>query len=522
MLLCLSTLALAAGSSTDIELLHPTFTTGSVPGIDSPEQLAQGTIRVGLFTQYERDPLIIYSYGHEHGAVVSHRQTTVLGGSWEVHERVTLRAHLPLVAQWGTDVLQYSADGVGLGDAWLGASGVAGTVGPVTFGGHLDVGLPSGKKAAYIGEAYPRGAVGLLIDTTVGPVQFIGDLSAMFRAPVDTGMDFQLGSELSLNTGVKYQLWPGRVLLHAGILTRGGFTHLFQGGAENSSEIVGGAQYVLRDDLVLDVGVGKGLADGYGTTEFRAYAGLTWVRVPPPKEIAPEPVRISVADLEDRPPIEEEDPEFFFEEVEPEEPAWEEDQLARITGLQIEIRDPIQFEFDTANILPESFPIFDSIAQILNENPQIVSVVIEGHASEEGTYEYNFDLSNRRAGAVFQALIKAGVHPSRLAYRGMGEVVPVAEGTDEASLASNRRVEFHIVRQLTPEETLPDYERQILLPWSGEPIEIQLQPRPDLVPVTEQPAEQPPTEAPPVEERPLINPDEFLDDAEEEEEEVAP
>ncbi len=520
MLLGLSTLAFAAGTSTDIELMRPTFTSGSVPGIDSPEHFAPGTIRVGLFTQYERDPLIVYSYGQEHGAVVSHRQTAVLGGSWEVHERVTVRASLPFIAQWGTDVLQYSADGVGLGDAWLGASAVAGTLGPVVLGAHLDLGLPTGRKLAYMGETYPRGTVGLLIDTTVGPVQFIGDLSAMFRAPVDTGMDFHLGSELSLNTGVKYNLWPGRVMLHAGVLTRGGFSNLFQGGAENSSEVIGGAQYVLRDDLVLDIGVGKGIADGYGTTEFRAFAGLTWVRVPPPKEIAPAPVRISVADLEDRPPIEEEDPEFFIEEVEPEEPAWEEDQLARITGLEIEIRDPIQFEFDTANILPESFPIFDSIAQILNDNPQIVSVVIEGHASEEGTYEYNFDLSNRRAGAVFQALIRAGVHPSRLAYRGMGEVVPVSAGTDEASLAANRRVEFHIVRQLTPQEALPDYEQRILLPWSGEPIEILLQERPDLVPIDPQPTEAAPPPAPPIESKRVMDPDEFLEEAEEDEEEA--
>ena len=198
------------------------------------------------------------------------------------------------------------------------------------------------------------------------------------------------------------------------------------------------------------------------------------------------------------------------------EPVWEEKQLARITGKQIEIRDPIQFDFDTANILPESFPTFDAIAALLNENPQIISIVIEGHASEEGTYEYNFDLSNRRAGAVFQALIKAGVHPSRLAYRGMGEVVPVAGGTDETSLAANRRVEFHIVRQLQPDEALPGYEQQILLPWSGEPIEIELKERPDLV-VEEGTKEIAPLVPSPVEEREKVDPDEFLQDDEEEE-----
>ncbi len=518
MWLALGAAALAAGTSTDVELLHPTFGTGTVPGVDSPRQLGQGTLRVGLFLQYERDPLIVYSYGQEHGAVISHRQTNVLGVSWEVHDRITLRGKLPLQFQWGSDVAQYSADGAGLGDAWLGATALAGQVGPVLFGGHLDFGLPSGKKNAYMGEQYPRGVGGLLASSELGPFEFLADLSVMFRAPVDTEMDFVLGTELSFNTAVKYHLWPGRVALHAGALTRGGVTYLFQGGAENSSELIGGAQYTISDSFVVDVGIGKGLADGYGTTEFRAFAGLTWVRVAPPKVVAPAPVRIAVTELEDRPPIEDEDPEFFIEEIDPvdEEPVWEEQQLARITGKQIEIRDPIQFEFNTANILPESFPTFDAIAEILNDNPQIVSVVIEGHASEEGTYEYNFELSNRRAGAVFQALIKAGVHPNRLAYRGMGEVEPKVAGADEASLAANRRVEFHIVRQLQPNEALPAYESQILLPWSGEPILIELRERPDQPPEGAEPDPAEPAEpTPPIEERETLDPDEFLQDDEE-------
>ncbi len=516
----LSSVVLAAGTSTDLQLLHPTFGTGTIPGVDSPERLGQGTVRVGLFVQYEKDPLIVYSYGQEHGAVITHKQTNVLGVSWEVHDRIALRARLPLMFQWGSDVVQYSADGAGLGDAWLGATVYAGQVGPVKFGGHVDFGLPSGRKGFYMGEQYPRGVGGLLGSASFGPVEVMGDLSLMFRSPVDTEMDFVLGTELSFNTGIKYHLWPGRVALHAGALSRGGVTYLFQGGAENSLEVIGGAQYTMLDSFLIDVGVGKGISDGYGTSEFRAFAGLTWVRVAPPKQVVPPPVRIAVTELEDRPVIEEEDPEFFIEEVIEDEPVWEEEQIARIRGTEIEIRDPIQFEFNTANILPESYPTFDAIAEILNANPQIVSVVIEGHASEEGTFEYNFELSNERAGAVFQAMIKAGVHPSRLAYRGMGEVEPKVLGGDEASLAANRRVEFHIVRQLQPDEDLPAYESRILLPWSGQAIEIELRERPDQATEAEQGGAPPPTEGPPIEERETLDPDDFLQDTEEEEEDT--
>jgi hypothetical protein len=54
-----------------------------------------------------------------------------------------------------------------------------------------------------------------------------------------------------------------------------------------------------------------------------------------------------------------------------------------------------------------------------------------------------------------------------MSYRGMGEVVPNQSGTDEASLATNRRVEFKIIRQYNPDEKRPDLNTAIKLPWSG-------------------------------------------------------
>ena len=87
------------------------------------------------------------------------------------------------------------------------------------------------------------------------------------------------------------------------------------------------------------------------------------------------------------------------------------------------------------------------VAKLINEDIQIGHLVIEGHASEEGSYGYNYDLSNLRARAIYRALVEAGVHPDRLSHRGYGEAIPIKSGEDEASLALNRRVEFHIVRQ---------------------------------------------------------------------------
>ena len=131
-------------------------------------------------------------------------------------------------------------------------------------------------------------------------------------------------------------------------------------------------------------------------------------------------------------------------------------------------RDPIQFEFNAANILPESLPTLEAVANLLNGNGSIGHLLVEGHASEEGDYKYNYELSIRRAKAIFEQLILNGTHPSRMSYRGMGEVVPNQEGSTEESLATNRRVEFKIIRQYTPDEKRPDLNTDIKLPWNGD------------------------------------------------------
>jgi hypothetical protein len=147
-------------------------------------------------------------------------------------------------------------------------------------------------------------------------------------------------------------------------------------------------------------------------------------------------------------------------------------ELAKIQKSQIVIKDPIQFELDTATILPESYPTLQYVADLLNQNSQIAHLLIEGHASEEGSYEYNYNLSMTRANAIWERLVRMGVHPSRMSTRSMGEVVPVEMGSEEKELAANRRVEFHIIRTLDPLEVPPEYANTIQLPWSGETQEV--------------------------------------------------
>ena len=141
-----------------------------------------------------------------------------------------------------------------------------------------------------------------------------------------------------------------------------------------------------------------------------------------------------------------------------------------MSGLSIEIKEPILFEFGTPVIRDVSYPTLKSVAAILQAYGQIDHLLIEGHASEEGSFEYNYNLSTSRAQAVFNKLIEFGVHPDRLSYRGMGETVPVVQGESEEALAANRRVEFDIIKLLDPLAPIPKYPDTIKLPWSGDVI----------------------------------------------------
>lgn len=101
----------------------------------------------------------------------------------------------------------------------------------------------------------------------------------------------------------------------------------------------------------------------------------------------------------------------------------------------------ISFEFDKADIRPESKPQLDEIVAFLKANPQ-VGIVVTGHTDANGGFDYNVDLSRRRAQAVVRALTASGIAAGRLTPFGAGMASPVASNDNDAGRALNRRVEI--------------------------------------------------------------------------------
>ncbi len=461
----------------DIELLRPAFSSDAGLGVDSGRFPAPRTLTAGILLQHERNPLRMYEYGDLIGNVVARRTAMHLGVTYTASRRIGVRMVIPMAVHQGSTVPEFSGDGFGMGDASLGVRVNPGAVGPMHFALHADLLLPTGAKSRYMGEKLPRSTIGVAILADLGPVEIMTDLSGHLRGPVPTSEDLTIGSELLWNSGVRFEVVPELMYVNAEVLTRAGFAKFFRGEGENTVEALVGFQTYSSKYLRIDLGVGRGLTEGYGSTALRLMGGVTFQWAPKPK-IEVDPTE-SWAE-EDIP--EETDP-VVVEAPPPKEPEeWKEGQLARIELEQIVIRDPIQFELDTTNILSISMPTLQAVADLMNSNGNIGHLVIEGHASAEGSYEYNYDLSIRRARAIFEQLIKAGVHPNRMSYRGMGEVVPTQGGEDEASLSPNRRVMFHIVRQFAPNESLPNYDTHIRLPWDGTDADVRQPIRPETPP----------------------------------------
>jgi OOP family OmpA-OmpF porin len=102
----------------------------------------------------------------------------------------------------------------------------------------------------------------------------------------------------------------------------------------------------------------------------------------------------------------------------------------------------IYFDFDKADIKPESEPAIKEIAKLIQENKGLKLYVV-GHTDNVGTIDYNMKLSKARADAVMKELItKYKISAQRLKAYGIGSLAPVASNKTDEGRAKNRRVEL--------------------------------------------------------------------------------
>ena len=105
---------------------------------------------------------------------------------------------------------------------------------------------------------------------------------------------------------------------------------------------------------------------------------------------------------------------------------------------------PVQFAYDSHEVSSSEQPKVQQVAAAMKASPG--SLIVAGFTDDRGTDEYNRGLGERRAQAVRQALINAGVPAGKIQTVSFGKEMPADPGSGEATWAKNRRAEFGVVK----------------------------------------------------------------------------
>jgi outer membrane protein OmpA-like peptidoglycan-associated protein len=114
-------------------------------------------------------------------------------------------------------------------------------------------------------------------------------------------------------------------------------------------------------------------------------------------------------------------------------------------GLVLTLGD-VLFDFNEASLDPGAARQLSPLATFLKEHPER-RVIIEGHTDSVGGDRYNQELSEHRAQAVRDVLVRNGVSPDRITTRGLGETLPIVSNDTVAGRQQNRRVEVIIANR---------------------------------------------------------------------------
>lgn len=233
-------------------------------------------------------------------------------------------------------------------------------------------------------------------------------------------------------------------------------------GTKPSNEALAGFKVFVEKNSFLLLGAGPRYTGGFEAADFRATVGFVFE----PKleraaaEGTPDPLFIP-----EDPPMKIPDP------PKPETPDFDHDLIPdavdacptipgkprddpKTNGCpdvwagpgKVFVLEKIHFETDKATIKPESFPILDEIAKVLEEHSEIDLIEIAGHADERGPEIHNLKLTQARVNSVMTALVQRHVDQARLRAKGYGYYCPLEDGHDEEAWSKNRRVEFMIVK----------------------------------------------------------------------------
>jgi outer membrane protein OmpA-like peptidoglycan-associated protein len=119
-------------------------------------------------------------------------------------------------------------------------------------------------------------------------------------------------------------------------------------------------------------------------------------------------------------------------------------KLVVVRRDRIEIKEQVHFRPTKSVILPDSYEVLREVAQAIKDAPRIF-VRVEGHTDDVGRMVTNLRVSQARADAVKEFLVKQGCDGKQISALGYGSTRPIASNATRAGKALNRRVDFRIL-----------------------------------------------------------------------------
>lgn len=121
--------------------------------------------------------------------------------------------------------------------------------------------------------------------------------------------------------------------------------------------------------------------------------------------------------------------------------------LIELVDDHVILEEHVVFDFNSSRLARRSLPVLAALVELIHQHPEWVGIRVEGHACTLGAHGVNQRISEARANAVRDELVREGIAPGIVDAVGLGETQPRAWGESEGIHERNRRVEIIVQRR---------------------------------------------------------------------------
>ena len=499
-----------AGDPTDVTIDRMRLATdrAGVLSVESGRVLPHLEMAGATWLGYANDPLVLHRLdGERVASLVGDRSSGALTAAVGILDRAQLAIEIPVVfyqSRQSGATTPRSVEAFGFGSMRL-----VPKLRLLEAGRHgVDVAVLAGVNVPLGGQDFVGSELTfqpeLAASRTFSELRLAGNVGATIRDGARL-LDADMGNELSAQLGAAYDLKARAGLpLEAGLVlaTAVSASDPFGRSNETSVELRGYGAFDFTPNVRLLAGGGAGLESGWGTPDWRVFAGAqfgfarrqvpasipTDVAAAPaaPEPVAAEPAAAETAaaeparpvvvvaldsdgdgidDANDRCPTvagaaenggcpdEDRDGDGLVDRKDEcpdlagpaEHRGCRPEATVKLQGDRIEFEGTIHFDVASEVIQRRSATLLDGIAAVIKAHPELPRIRVEGHTDSRGGRAYNKGLSERRARSVARALVARGVPAELLDPAGFGLERPVADNATRQGRAKNRRVELHVV-----------------------------------------------------------------------------